>query len=1126
MNSNPPKATGNAAHSLVQQALSEEKAYNWNKAVDLLQQAENLCGNEDLKALKNEIHLKLGELYQIAADCEKNQGATTKYIDLSKANFKMGLKISKELGDKGKINLIHGYLNLIDYIHGNTHDKTEKLLENAKDYFKKARTSLKQTERPLDSLKMMILECRTSSLNLGEKLLSINEQVNLEELANQCKDLLTKIWDQNNDHDNLPEIYLYHALMSLLEFFIWIIAYSPSDKINTKDYVVDCLSLIRRFIDNLEGSGCSLALFNAYVIRAYFDMNYAIYYQNIQYEQTKYLKRGDKWLKKAENLIDNVKINLSLGVFYYTRFNLAIRFISLGLFAKEFKDILEDMNLCVELIAVSHPNITCAHLLCYAAGIFLIASITSSIPDNQRLDLARRAQNLSALVSKRISIEQFRIYEVVLKYFSCAVFAIMGDLTKQETQKERLLEQAATIFNEIATYKNPRITNTQVFYQCVIAASKSGTLLAKNPNISIDETVNYYQIAVDLLLLLNQSNIMKEAFYYLRNLFAIGHTYYELGQLTNDPETYKNSIKYYILAIDYCRNKGYLNLIGSAFVNLARIEDRLGNYLSAAEKYKKAKESFNESIKTFTDPRLSKKLKKWKQYMSAYELIETAKSYHIAENHSEAQKYYEKASKVLKNIRTYNYEAPFFAAWALLEHAETFSKQNNHLQAAEAYLKAKQQFLTATETLDSFVRKRKYARDRERINQLIQVGQLRATYCDARNQIEVAREESKKGNHLFAAELYNKASTLFKELAQKFELKREKDELKAIYYFCNAWEQMERAEVEKDPLLYAHASNLFKKASNIFPKRKMKTLSLGNSIFCSALECGSLFDKTTDLNEKLDCYKKIKIHLRESSKNYQLGGFAQDAQWALATSTFFDGIWHLFQSDNAIELPKKSQFLSIAKNYLSTALELFEASGYGQKVQDIQKYLEMIENEISIHTLAMDVIEKPAISESTVGISAPSCPVEISSAINIDEMQRHDLRVESETNWFKRLHHLYLFLSNGICIYDEPFKSETDVDSQLVSTGLTGISSLVKELTKSETKIKIVEQEEITIILEHGQYLSGALIAEENLITLRNKLVKLIQEVEAFFQEELENFTGEIDTFSKVRKFIPKIFSI
>ena len=94
----------------------------------------------------------------------------------------------------------------------------------------------------------------------------------------------------------------------------------------------------------------------------------------------------------------------------------------------------------------------------------------------------------------------------------------------------------------------------------------------------------------------------------------------------------------------------------------------------------------------------------------------------------------------------------------------------------------------------------------------------------------------------------------------------------------------------------------------------------------------------------------------------------------------------------------------------------------------------------------------------------------------------------------------------------------------MVAGGLTGVNVLIQEVTRTASNLKIIEQEDMTIMIEHGRFISVALITEENLITLRNKLKESVKEVEEFFKEELENFRGNITPFSKISKFVDKIF--
>ena len=98
--------------------------------------------------------------------------------------------------------------------------------------------------------------------------------------------------------------------------------------------------------------------------------------------------------------------------------------------------------------------------------------------------------------------------------------------------------------------------------------------------------------------------------------------------------------------------------------------------------------------------------------------------------------------------------------------------------------------------------------------------------------------------------------------------------------------------------------------------------------------------------------------------------------------------------------------------------------------------------------------------------------------------------------------------------------AEEEIEPQLVAGGLTGISGLIQELTQSKTKVKIVEQEEMTLLLEHGKYMTAALVAEENLVILRNKL--LIVEFFLYFYLILE-LSFKVFTFFLYKSLLDKI---
>jgi len=129
-----------------------------------------------------------------------------------------------------------------------------------------------------------------------------------------------------------------------------------------------------------------------------------------------------------------------------------------------------------------------------------------------------------------------------------------------------------------------------------------------------------------------------------------------------------------------------------------------------------------------------------------------------------------------------------------------------------------------------------------------------------------------------------------------------------------------------------------------------------------------------------------------------------------------------------------------------------------------------------------------------------------------------------KTDTFERVRHLYLFkTTSGVIIYDYPFKS-LETSPNLVSGGLSGLSMLIQEITKEASKVKIIEQEDMTILLEYGKQITGALITEKNFTSLRRKLKSLIGEVEDIHKENLEKYPGRTHLFSELGNVTEKHF--
>lgn len=149
-----------------------------------------------------------------------------------------------------------------------------------------------------------------------------------------------------------------------------------------------------------------------------------------------------------------------------------------------------------------------------------------------------------------------------------------------------------------------------------------------------------------------------------------------------------------------------------------------------------------------------------------------------------------------------------------------------------------------------------------------------------------------------------------------------------------------------------------------------------------------------------------------------------------------------------------------------------------------------------------------------------SCSIAIFSVLHAKET----LPSKEEREWRDCIHHLFLLNTNGVSIIYHPFVEETLIDQDLMAGGLTGIISMIQEMTKSEDKVEVFSQKNSKLILKYGQYTTAALITLKDLKILHQKLEKFILEFEDFFHEYLIHWTGNLDLFKPADRLILRYF--
>ncbi|MFW9948416.1 MAG: hypothetical protein ACFFDX_16435 [Candidatus Odinarchaeota archaeon] len=150
-------------------------------------------------------------------------------------------------------------------------------------------------------------------------------------------------------------------------------------------------------------------------------------------------------------------------------------------------------------------------------------------------------------------------------------------------------------------------------------------------------------------------------------------------------------------------------------------------------------------------------------------------------------------------------------------------------------------------------------------------------------------------------------------------------------------------------------------------------------------------------------------------------------------------------------------------------------------------------------------------------------------------MAGKDILVSKEKDWAKSLKTLFVLSNSGVCLYNYDFvikeqpqeeeEGECKFDEDLISGALTGIVTILSEITKSSKHIKKIDKEGNHLYFAFGKYHIAALITINDLPILHKKLDVFSREFENNFSEEIKNFKGNVRVFSSARFMIDRYFS-
>ena len=468
------------------------------------------------------------------------------------------------------------------------------------------------------------------------------------------------------------------------------------------------------------------------------------------------------------------------------------------------------------------------------------------------------------------------------------------------------------------------------------------------------------------------------------SLFELGRIQFQLFQATLKHDFLRESFLTLEKAARAYSAQGLYVRTAETFWSLAKMQDAAEQFQEAAESFELASENYRlvaVKISQLKDFYLD-----YASYMDAWSEVERAKHNHEREEYSRSKEHYEKAATILQSSRSWNHLNPNYSAWSQLEHAEDLSRKEQSQKSIQAFQAAAKLFGEAKKALETVGERIESSEEKEKTNELIRASNQRKQYCLSRIILEEAKLHDRKGDYESSAKKYGSAAGAFEQTAKLTEAESDRRELLSTIYLCKAWQKMKLAEETGEPALYADASELFMKSKESSLKKRTSLLAVGNSYFCKALEFGTRFKATRDL----ELYYKAKQFMESASDCYTDAGFEKESAWVSATQVLFDAYVYMEKAETEIDPGKRTKLYQMAERCLQASAQFYTESGYLGKKVEVLKHLDKVKRKREFALSLAEVLKAPLLVSSTASISALTPTRE--EAVGLERFEHADIQ--------------------------------------------------------------------------------------------------------------------------------------
>jgi KaiC/GvpD/RAD55 family RecA-like ATPase len=455
--------------------------------------------------------------------------------------------------------------------------------------------------------------------------------------------------------------------------------------------------------------------------------------------------------------------------------------------------------------------------------------------------------------------------------------------------------------------------------------------------------------------------------------------------LTEDKNSLNKAVKIYNEAAENFREVDLPSRVAECYWKIASDLDFLGDYENAADNFGKAFAGYKvaaRKIEQFGDFFID-----YSNYMRAWSEIENAKLAHRKGEYDFAMQHYQKGSSLLGQSKLWNYLSLNFYAWSLIEQSENFSIREQSEKSIKSFESAIRFIRESKKALETELQKIGRKEEEDLVKSLIKDSDARETYSLGRITIEEAKILNKEGKLLRCSEKYGDAAKLFQQIAEEYSGQIGK-ETKPLVFLCQAWEKMTMAEAKSSPIMYEEAAELFKKANEYAVNEPSSLLALAHSSFCKALEAGTEFEITRNMN----IYNETKKHLDAAANYYLKAGFASFSEYTKATQHLFDAYVYMHNAKRETDFDKEAQLFSMAERVLQISADSYAKSQYQEKTEKVKLILQKVKEEREIAVSLSEVFHAPDVTASTGSFTTISPSFEM--AVGLERFEHADIQAK------------------------------------------------------------------------------------------------------------------------------------